>query len=161
MTGVLLIKPEQGQCFGVCIPSGIFFSNKFNSRRLIVKLFLKFRAVHNWDRSLFSWDWLRKADASDHSASIDISASAPIDISIKCRDTPSHFSKGLLSRSIPPSINHFSPGKDFDIFCSSCVTRCHLWWVFCFPPLLRAPKQGLATWRGPSPSDLCPFCSLG
>ena len=99
---------------------GIFFSNKFNSR-LNSQTFLKFRAEQNWDRSLFSWDWLRKADASDHSASIDISASAPIDISIKCRDTPSHFSKGLLSRSIPPSINHFSPGKDFDIFFAPCV----------------------------------------
>ena len=78
-----------------------FFLNKFNSR-LDSQTFLKFRAEHKWDRSLFSWDWLRKADASDHSASIDISASAPIDISIKCRDTPSHFSKGLLSRSIAP-----------------------------------------------------------
>ena len=101
---------------------GNFFSNKFNSR-LNSQTFLKFRTEHHWDRSLFSWDWLRKADVSDHSASIDISASAPIDISIKCRDTPSHFSKGLLSRSIPPSINHFSLGKDFDIFFAPRVWR--------------------------------------
>ena len=39
-----------------------FFSNKFNSR-LDSQTFLKFRAEHKWDRSLFSWDWLRKADA--------------------------------------------------------------------------------------------------